>query len=161
MGGTPTGEVIEHRIVVTAAPSAVYRALTNADTLIRWFPTAAESDPRPGGRYAFTFEFEREPQRNHTRRGVFRDVVADHRLAYTWPGVNDGDTLVEFHLAPIGDGTDVRLVHSGWGDGARAQTARKSHAEGWAFFLGNLKAYLERGEDLRATANGMRVAAGR
>ena len=37
--------------------------------------------------------------------------------------------------------------------------ARRTHEEGWAFFLGNLKTYLERGEDGRPAALGMQTAA--
>jgi hypothetical protein len=33
------------------------------------------------------------------------------------------------------------------------------HEEGWGFFLGNLKSYLERGEDQRAAALGMKTPA--
>jgi hypothetical protein len=33
------------------------------------------------------------------------------------------------------------------------------HEQGWGFFLDNLKAYLERGEDRRAAAMGMKTRA--
>jgi hypothetical protein len=52
----------------------------------------------------------------------------------------------------------VRLVHGGWRDGTEWDESRRMHDEGWAFFLGNLKAYLEHGEDGRPAALGMQTA---
>jgi uncharacterized protein YndB with AHSA1/START domain len=146
---------IELGTTVEAQPEAVLRALTDAGELARWFPSAAESDPRTGGAYNYSFEFETDTSRNHTYAGVYREVSSG-RVAYGWKTAA-GPTEVEFRIAPSGDGTEIRLVHSGWAE--HEDDAVEEFRQGWGFFLENLKAYLERGEDARASTMGMRTPA--
>lgn len=146
---------IELSTTVEAPPEAVLRAVTDAGELARWFPSAAESDPRTGGAYSYRFEFEADTSRNHTYAGEYREVSSG-RVAYNWK-TEAGPTEVEFRIAPSGDGTEIRLVHSGWR--AHEDDAVEEFRQGWSFFLENLKAYLERGEDARASMMGMRTPA--
>jgi uncharacterized protein YndB with AHSA1/START domain len=140
---------------IEAPPEAVFRALTDADELPRWFPSAAESDPRTGGRFSYRFQFD-DASRNHTYAGEYEDVIAVERVRYPWRG-ELGETTVELRLAPADGATQVTLSHTGWGEGEEWDAARAMHEEGWAFFLANLKTYLERGEDARASALGMKT----
>lgn len=89
-------------------------------------------------------------------RGTYDAVVPNERVAYPWQG-RLGDTKVDVTLHATGDGTTVRLVHSGWGEGGEWPAAVQMHEQGWGFFLENLKSYLERGEDRRAAAMGMKT----
>jgi uncharacterized protein YndB with AHSA1/START domain len=152
------GEKIELTEEVAASPETVFHALTDADELSRWWTTSADSDARTGGAFEYRFEFSEEPERNHLYSGTYDAVVPNERVAYPWQG-RLGDTNVDVTLRPSGDGTTVRLVHSGWGEGGEWPAAVKLHEEGWGFFLGNLKSYLERGEDQRAAALGMKTPA--
>lgn len=149
---------IELTTRIEASPDAVFRSLTDAGELVRWFPSAAESDPRTGGAFEYRYEFEQDPSRNHAYSGEYRDVTPNERVAYPWNG-RLGTTEVEFRLRPAGGGTEVSLSHSGWGAGAEWDESLELHREGWGFFLENLKAYLERGDDGRASAMGMRTGA--
>lgn len=143
---------------IQAAPEMVFRALVDAGELVRWFPSRAESDPRPGGAFEYAYEFEDDPSRNHTYSGRYRDVRPNERVTYPWNG-KLGTTEVEFGLAPAGNGTEVTLRHSGWGTGADWNESLELHRQGWGFFLGNLKAYLEGGDDARPETMGMKTAA--
>lgn len=149
---------IELSTEIAAPPETVFRALTDAGELARWFPSSAESDPRPGGSFDYRYEFEQDPSRNHTYSGEYRDVAPNERIAYPWNG-KLGTTEVEFSLRPVGPGTEVRLVHSGWREGADWDESLEMHSQGWGFFLDNLKSYLERGDDARAATMGMKTAA--
>jgi hypothetical protein len=62
-------------------------------------------------------------------------------------------------LRPAGGAAELTLVHSGWGAGEDWDAAVQMHEQGWSFFLDNLKAYLERGEDARGSAMGMKTPA--
>lgn len=145
---------------IDASLSTVFSALTDAGELVRWFPSAAESDPRTGGAFSYRFEFD-DASRNHVYAGEYHDVSAE-RISYPWQG-GLGETRVEVTLRPAGEGTEARLVHTGWGAGDDWAESQAMHEQGWGFFLDNLKGYLERGEDARADAMGMRTpaAAGR
>ena len=151
-------DAIEHTIEIEAPREEVFRALTDADELVGWFPSSAESDPRTGGAFEYRFEFPAEPERDHSYAGAYDDVRDASRVAYPWAGAL-GETRVDVALEPAGEATVVRLVHSGWGEGDEWAASRRTHEEGWAFFLGNLKTYLERGEDGRPAALGMQTAA--
>ena len=148
---------IEQTIAIEAPPDRVYQALTDASELVKWFPTTAESDPRPGGAYAFSFEFAAATDRDHATEGTFLDVAANQRLRYTWPaGHAKVPTEVGFALAPEGSGTRLTLTHTGWT--AATHESQKEHDMGWGFFLQNLKSWLERGHDARGSAMGMKTA---
>jgi uncharacterized protein YndB with AHSA1/START domain len=147
---------IEITQTVEAPPERVFRALTDADELSRWWTTRAASDPRTGGSFSYTWEFQQDTDRNHTREDRYLDVTPNEHLRYDWP-MPRGNTVVDFRLDPSGDGTIVKLVHSGWGSDSEWDESVEMHRQGWNFFLGNLKSYLERGEDTRASAMGMRT----
>jgi uncharacterized protein YndB with AHSA1/START domain len=149
---------IEQTIEIDAPPEAVFRALTDAEELSRWWTTRAVSDPRTGGSFSYTWEFEEQTERNHTREDTYADVTADEHLRYDWP-MPFGNTVVDFRLEPRGDGTTLVLEHEGWGTGGDWDQSFEMHVGGWQFFLGNLKTYLEQGEDRRAEAMGLRTSA--
>jgi uncharacterized protein YndB with AHSA1/START domain len=149
---------IELSTEIQASPDAVFHALVDADELVRWFPSRAESDARPGGAFEYAYEFEQDPSRNHTYSGEYRDVTPNERVSYPWNG-KLGTTEVEFRLEAANGGTRLTLAHSGWGTGAEWDESLEMHRQGWGFFLGNLKAYLEGGADQRGGAMGMKTPA--
>jgi uncharacterized protein YndB with AHSA1/START domain len=139
---------------IDAAPERVFRALTDADELTRWFASSAESDARTGGDFVLRFEFDDE-SKNHTYAGQYDEIVPMERVRYPWNG-RFGDTTVEFVLRPADGGTELTLIHSGWTEAA--EEARQMHEQGWAFFLDNLERYLTGGEDQRDPAMQMRTS---
>jgi uncharacterized protein YndB with AHSA1/START domain len=140
---------------IEAPPERVFRALTDANELPRWFPSSADSDPRTGGDYVLRFEFDDESQ-NHTHAGQYEDVTPGERVRYPWKGAF-GETTVEFTLRPADGGTELRLFHSGWGD--EAAEARAMHEQGWQVFLNNLAAYVTGGPDQRPAVFEMKTPA--
>jgi uncharacterized protein YndB with AHSA1/START domain len=76
---------IELRKQIDTSPERVFRALTDAGELMRWFPSSAESDPRTGGDYVLRFEFDDE-SKNHTYAGRYQDVTPSERVRYPWNG---------------------------------------------------------------------------
>ena len=149
---------MQQTIEIDAPPATVFQALTDADELSRWWTTRAESDPRTGGSFAYTWEFAEQTERNHTREDTYADVTPDEHVRYDWP-MPLGNTVVDFRLEPSGEGTTLVLAHEGWGSGGDWDQAYEMHASGWQFFLGNLKTYLELGEDRRAEAMGLKTPA--
>jgi uncharacterized protein YndB with AHSA1/START domain len=148
---------IELTKTIDAPPEKVFRALTDADELARWFPSSAESDPRTGGSYSLRFEFD-DASRNHTYSGEYLEIASGEKVRYPWQ-TSLGPTEVEFRLEPANGGTRVQLSHSGWGSGGEWDESVEMHRQGWAGFLENLKTYLERGEDNRGAMMGMKTPA--
>jgi uncharacterized protein YndB with AHSA1/START domain len=148
---------IELTRTIAAPPEAAFRALTDADELTKWFATSADSDPRTGGDFDYRFEFAEDESRNHSYGGVYDEVVANESVSYPWRS-RLGDTRVDVTLRSSGESTELRLVHSGWGESSEWKESLQMHEEGWRFFLDNLKSWLESGEDRRASAMGMKTA---
>jgi uncharacterized protein YndB with AHSA1/START domain len=129
---------------IKAAPSKVYAALTRPDLMIKWWgpdagPTLrAEADVRPGGRLSVVFRLMNGDEHNPT--GVYREVVPDRKLVFTWewPGMPERESLVTFLLEPIDGGTELTLVHERLPD----EEARDSHEKGWRGFLDKLEIFV-------------------
>jgi len=138
---------LEHRF---AAPrERVFDAFVNPDVLRRWWAAApdwgtpiAEVDAREGGAYRLSM---RTPEgATHTVLGEYREVRPPERLAYTWKWdegpdpvmAGSEDTLVEIDFVDEGDGTLVKLTHSGFA----SEQVRDMHTQGWQGVLANLEA---------------------
>jgi uncharacterized protein YndB with AHSA1/START domain len=152
------GQKVEITKEIAALPETVFRALTDADELSRWWTSGADSDARKGGAFEYRFEFPDQPERDHTYSGTYDVLETNARVAYPW-SYGAGTTKVDVTLGPSGDGTQLRLVHTGWPEGAEGAESVRIHEEGWRFFLENLKTWLERGEDRRAEMMGMKTPA--
>lgn len=142
---TRTIEVTE---TINASPERIFPYLTDEDKIVKWFPTKAETDPVVGGHYMLTFEFsdpELAAKGNHLRNGTYSKINAPKELEYSW---EISETDVQISLNPTADGTEVKLLHTGWPEGSEEESFQ-SHTRGWTFFLSNLKSVLENNNDRR------------
>jgi uncharacterized protein YndB with AHSA1/START domain len=141
---------VQQTVTIKSSPEAVFKALTQADELMRWFPTRVESDPRPGGKFKFTWEFANAKE-NGSQQGEYVEVLPNRKLTYTWTAesVHTIPTLVTFNLTEAGEETIVELDHASMQSGVDHEKLHDMHANQWGFFMMNLKSYLETGMDLR------------
>src|SRR5258707_8790729 len=104
---------IERTVELAHAPEKVWAALTTAEGLGAWFGNEATIDLRPGGsarmRWAGGESADMRGERVEDATGV----------GFTWPnyGLPEDDprrTHVEFTLEPVGAGTRLRGVKSGF-----------------------------------------------
>jgi len=137
MQTTAEGMSVEREVRIAAAPQTVWEFLVDPEKAVRWMGVAASIDPRPGGRYRV------EVLSGNVASGEFLEIEPPHRLVQTWgwePGsggsVAPGATTVEIRLVPDGDGTLLRLAHTGLPDAAAAA----AHAHGWEHYLERLAA---------------------
>jgi uncharacterized protein YndB with AHSA1/START domain len=140
-------EPIVKELRIDASPETVFAFFTEPDKLTRWLATEATLDPRPGGVNHQTHPGDADnPRGPYYMRGEFVEVSPPSRVVFTWGfentdiGVEPGTSTVEVTLAPDGDGTQLRLVHRGLPESARA-----SHDGGWEELLGRLAALVARG----------------
>jgi uncharacterized protein YndB with AHSA1/START domain len=119
-------------IDVNAPRDRVWDLLTDPGELPRWWPDAAELEPRLGGRVVLTFG------PGHVD-GEVTQWEPPGALGFTWEASNmPGVQLhVLFTVDDLGDGRSrVGVVHSGLAD-APAE-AREAVAHGWSHFLPRL-----------------------
>ncbi len=127
-----------------AAPEKVYAAWTQPAQIAQWFgPDAggvqrAETDLRAGGR--FTIAFNTEDGEEHQVNGVYREVVRNKKLVFTWAwrSTPERESLVTVLIEPDGDGSLLTLIHEQFFD----EAARDRHRHGWTGSLDKLERYL-------------------
>jgi uncharacterized protein YndB with AHSA1/START domain len=129
-----------------ASPAKVYSAWTEPQKLTQWWgPTGAETrsaemDVRIGGR--FYIVFTTPDGEEHGIGGVYRDVVPNEKLVFTWAWrtMPERESLVTITLKPDGNETILTLLHEQFFD----EPARDRHETGWTGTLDKLEAYVAR-----------------
>jgi uncharacterized protein YndB with AHSA1/START domain len=138
---------VEDRVEIAAPIDAVWRALTEAEELARWFPIDATVTPGPGGkiwlRWDDVFEWKQrieiwEPNRHLRTTYSNPDPKADSEAA---PPI---EIAIDFHLEAKAGVTALRVVHSGFGADAAWDTEYDGVTRGWRYELQALRHYLER-----------------
>jgi len=136
------GRSVELEIPLDVPASVVWRALTDAEELRRWFPADARVEPGEGGSIWYSWG----PGMEGTSRIQIWEPDARLRLVERW---GEGDSAVEFAMdffitALSGERATLRLVHSGFGSDASWDEQYTAMETGWTYFFRALKHYLER-----------------
>ncbi len=124
---------VERELRIAARPEIVFSYFTDPEKLRRWKGVEAELDPRPGGIYRVNVTG------GDVARGEYVAVEPPRRIVFTWgwegegQAVPPGSSTVEVTFEPDGDGTLLRLRHSGL-DAAQ----REAHSVGWEHYLPRL-----------------------
>jgi len=127
---------------IKASPAKVWAAITRPDQMIQWWgpdagPTLrADVDVRPGGRFSVVFRLLNGDEHNPT--GIYREVIPERKLVFTWDLPGERESLVTFLLEPIDGGTELTLLHEHLPDEAE----RDSHEQGWRGLLDKLPDFL-------------------
>jgi uncharacterized protein YndB with AHSA1/START domain len=124
-------DYVEKEVRIAARPEVVFEFFTDPVKMVRWKGVDAMLDPRPGGTYRVNVTGK------EIALGEYVEIVPHNRIVFTWgwegSPIAPGSTRVEITLTPDGDGTILRLRHSGLAGEAALQ-----HAEGWDHFLPRL-----------------------
>ena len=153
----PDQDAVVCEIDIAAPPARVWEALVTSEQLTRWWHREEDFhvktwklDPRDGGEWQFvsfdaTGKFVKEGIKDFIMRGKIVEFVPPRRLAMTWEAnfhaVPWKRTLVVWELTAAGNGTHVKVTHSGLKDLA---VDRNDYAGGWPGVLEQLKRFVER-----------------
>lgn len=143
---TSTGRTIELEVTILATPAEIWKALSTAEGLARWFPPIAEGGGAPDSDLLLSWG-EGIDWRTHTTAWE-----VNRHLQWTVPPTNDSATsseaiqvAVDWYIETITGGRCiVRLVHSGFSADSDWDDQYGANKEGWIYFLFNLRHYLER-----------------
>jgi uncharacterized protein YndB with AHSA1/START domain len=127
-----------------APPAKVFAAWTDPEKIKRWMgpgeivTVRAESDPRVGGRYRI--EMRSPDGKPHNVGGVYREVVSNEKLVFTWawdaaPPDEPYESLVTVLFKPEGGGTLLTVTHEKLFD----EASRNGHQHGWIGALDKLE----------------------
>lgn len=152
---TPQTRTIERTIEINAPIEAVWKALTDAEELKRWFPFDAKVKHGPGGSIWISWGPPYEGENwieiwsppNHLR---VKDEWTEH--AEIEKGRSERSKIaIDYFLETKGGKTVLRLVHSGFGSNSDWDDEYDAVSTGWIMELIALKHYLENhaGKDRR------------
>lgn len=150
---TPDQDAIVSEIEISAPPERVFKALSDAEELKRWFrspecpPKFWTMDARVGGLYGYATEKGSTVVNGVNEFECHGEVIEcdpPRVLVYTWiANWHDNKsqrTVVRWDLSPKRGGTHVKVTHSG----LRTQpVARKDYSEGWPGVVEMLKKFVE------------------
>jgi uncharacterized protein YndB with AHSA1/START domain len=140
----------EGRIELPVPVERVWRALTEAAELERWFPLEARVEPGAGGRIWMSWGNE---------YGAWSEIRAwdpPHHLAISWKFGEEPVQVTDYRLEGRGGSTRLRVVTSGIPAGAAWDDLVEGTRLGWAFELIQLRHYLERHEGKDRSASYIR-----
>jgi uncharacterized protein YndB with AHSA1/START domain len=135
---------------VRAAPTKVFRTMTEPAGFNRWFSDAGSLEPREGGRYEFRWTG------GFHHAGKVLEFVRGKRILLTWEYENEkglGPTTFEMSVLREGRGTLFKLEQTGFPRNSFTQVYEGA-IWGWTYFGMNLKSVLETGHDLRSSSDG-------
>lgn len=146
---------------IDATREEVWRALTEAEELVRWFSTEARVTPGQGGTVLWSWGYGEDWQSriDAWEPGRLLRLVQEDARPYDAQGrqlppgeVEPARIAMEFTLETHQGKTRLRLVHSGFGHGAAWDSEIEGITEGWQAELRSLRHYLERhrGHDRKA-----------
>ena len=123
---------VNSEIKIDAAPEAIFPYLTDPQKIVRWKGVDATVEASPGGVYRVNVTGVKHAV------GEYVEVDPPHRVVFTWGWEGDeqlppGSSTVTIELISDGEGTIVRLTHSGLPEGADA-----AQLQGWEHFLPRL-----------------------
>jgi uncharacterized protein YndB with AHSA1/START domain len=157
---TPGGRAVEASVEIAAPVEAVWKALTDAEELTRWFPLEARVTPGPNGSIWISWgkDFAGEV-RIEVWEPNRRLRTVEERPAPEWgrgggeagtPGAGGPQgsapvrIAVDYFLEGKGGKTVLRLVHGGFGPEPEWDNEYNDVSRGWQFELRGLRHYLER-----------------
>jgi uncharacterized protein YndB with AHSA1/START domain len=132
--GTSQSHAIEREVRIDASPETVFDFFTDPAKMVRWKGAEATLDPRPGGIYRV------QMNEQAIAVGEYVEVDPPNRIVFTWGWEGDfaatppGSSTVEVTFTPDGEGTLVRLMHTG----LPSPESAEAHGHGWDQYMPRL-----------------------
>jgi uncharacterized protein YndB with AHSA1/START domain len=125
---------VVREVKINAKPETVFSYLVDESKLRRWLSSGGAWKPRPGE------AFRLQITSGDWSAGKFVEVKPPSKVVFTfgWEAedfsIKPGASTVEITVQPDGDGTLVRLTHSG----IPTQESAEKHGHGWEHYLERL-----------------------
>lgn len=130
----------------SAPVSAVWKAISNRDEMVKWYFDLKEFKAEVG--FEFTFEGCTKEETKYMHLCKVMEVVANKKLTYSWRYEGyEGNSFVTFELFEVGNSTRLKLTHIGLETFPQNNKdfAKTNFAAGWESIIGkSLKEFLEK-----------------
>lgn len=121
--GADSRSIVLHR-TVAADPRGVWEGWASAEGIVSWLdPPGCNLDLRVGGPFEIYFDMTLEPGSRGSEGCVYLGYVPGEMISFTWNApphlpLRAANTWVVITFTPDAIGTAVRLVHTGFLEGA-------------------------------------------
>lgn len=151
-------------VEIKAPPDNIYKALTSARELCRWWLAGAETDARNTGRLRLVWPKLKAADSGrsfppHTAvgesEGFFVDLEPGRKVAWMWKlprNKKNIPPLSSIFIRPHGRSCEVTLLHGGFPSRPSSAKFVDGCAQGWEDCLSKLKLYLETGRTCKNQA---------
>jgi uncharacterized protein YndB with AHSA1/START domain len=150
---TPDQDSVICELYIAAPPARVFQAITDPKQVMQWWTSehcqieSFSLDARRGGRWSHDTKSSRINVNGINKfhcDGEILEFDPPRLLTYTWISnaheVANQSTVVRWELSPEGNGTRVRVTHSGLSE---LPVSRQSYSGGWPGVIGLLKTFVE------------------
>lgn len=133
------GRILKEEFKVSATPQQAWEAWAQPERVKDWFVDDATGEPTPGSQMRWVW----------ARYGMdcpvkVLEAVPAERLVLEWPMPEGGALLWEIDVRREGGKTTVKIVSSGFGEGAAWDEQYEGQKHGWPICVAIYKAYVER-----------------
>ncbi|HUU48887.1 MAG TPA: SRPBCC domain-containing protein [Nitrosopumilaceae archaeon] len=144
---------IKQVVELNSSQEDVFKAISNPEDLINWFPDVAILEPKVGGKFKISFlKDSKKPKMkmdvDFINEGKILEIVSNKKLVHTWKWNQFSEfpeTIVTWDLEPISDGkTRLTLTHTGFTGKEKGPASLEEHTKGWSFFLNELISYCKK-----------------
>jgi len=132
------GRMIRAEIVTSATPEQAWEAWADPEKIAQWFVDRATGEAKPGGTMTWFFD-----KFGYVIPYKILDAVPGELIVYKWEPLEGLPGILEVRIAREGGATAVRIIQSGFREGAEWDDEYEGVNSGWKIALGILKFYLE------------------
>src|SRR5271155_1087025 len=132
------GRTIRAEIETSATPLEAWEAWADPEKIAQWFVDRASGEAKPGGTMTWFFD-----QFGYVIPYKILDAVPGELIIYKWEPPEGLPGILEVRIAREGGATAVRVIQSGFREGAEWDDEYEGVSSGWKIALLILKFYLE------------------
>jgi uncharacterized protein YndB with AHSA1/START domain len=132
------GRMIRAEIATSATPQQAWEAWADPEKIAQWFVDRATGEAKAGGTMTWFFD-----KFGYVLPYKIVDAVLGELIVYKWEPPEGLAGILEVRIAREGGVTAVRVIQSGFREGAEWDDEYQGVNSGWKMALGILKFYLE------------------
>jgi uncharacterized protein YndB with AHSA1/START domain len=132
------GRMIRAEVATSATPEQAWEAWADPEKIAQWFVDRATGEAKPGRTMTWFFD-----KFGYVIPYTILDAVPSELIVYKWEPPEGFPGILEVRIAREGGATAVRIVQSGFREGAEWDDEYEGVNSGWKIALGILKFYLE------------------
>jgi uncharacterized protein YndB with AHSA1/START domain len=134
---------LRQTVLIDVPRDQVFQALLDPAVLDPWLGAQSVVEPHVGGRYSYGWQYEVRGQPVTGGPTTILEMVEDTKLVTDWPNWRGDPQMPAQRLTwlfeSVGESTRVILIHEPF----ERVADMSDYPQGWAYFLGALKARLE------------------